>query len=58
MTEQLNSTELYSSWEGFGSSSLATLPLGSIVVLFPPLCLSPPLGFAPETAWEDLGLLL
>ena len=37
---------LYSWWEGFGSSSLVTLPLGR------------PLGFAPEAALEDLGLPL
>ena len=37
---------LYSWWEGFGSSSLVTLPLGH------------PLGFASEAALEDLGLPL
>ena len=49
---------LHSWWEGFGSSSLATLPLVSIVVLFPPLHVGRPLGFAPEAALEDLGLPL
>ena len=47
---------LYSWWEGFGSSSLATLPLGLNVILFPPLHVGRPLGFAPEAALEDLGL--
>ena len=49
---------MYSWWEGFGSSSLATLPLVSIVVLFPPLHVGRALGFAAEAALEDLGLLL
>ena len=35
------------------SYSLATLPLVSIVVLFPPLHVGRPLGFAPEAALED-----
>ena len=30
----------------------------STVVLFPPLYVGHPLGFAPEAALEDLGLLL
>ena len=47
---------LYSWWEGFGSSSLAILPWVSVVVLFPPLHVGHPLGFAPEAALEDLGL--
>ena len=47
---------LYSWWEGFGSSSLATLILGFIVVLFPHLLVGSPLGFAPEAALEALGL--
>ena len=47
---------LYSWWEGFGSSSLAILPWVSVVVLFPPLHVGCPLGFAPEAALEDLGL--
>ena len=44
---------LYSWWEGFGSSSLATLPWISIVILFPPLHVGSPLGFAPEASLED-----
>ena len=48
---------LYSWWEGF-ESSLATLPLGSIVVLFPPPHVDRPLGFAPEAALEGLSLPL
>ena len=47
---------LYSWWEGFGSYSLATLPWVSTVVLFPPLHVGRPLGFAPGAALEDLGL--
>ena len=47
---------LYSWWEGFVSSSLAILPWVSVVVLFPPLHVGCPLGFAPEAALEDLGL--
>ena len=48
---------LNSWWEGLGSSSLATFcPWVSIVVLFPPLHVGHPLGFAPEAALEDLGL--
>ena len=47
---------LYSWWEGFGSSSLATLPWVSIVILFPPLHVGHPLGLVPEAALEDLGL--
>ena len=49
---------LYSWWEGFRSSSLATLPWLSIVILFPPLHVGCPLGFAPEAALADLGLPL
>ena len=49
---------LYSCWEGLGSSSSATLPLGLNVILFPPLHVGRPLGFAPEAALEDLGLPL
>ena len=47
---------LRSWWEGFGSSSSATLPWVSIVVLSPPLHVGRPLGFAPEAALEALGL--
>ena len=49
---------LYSWWESFGSSSLTTLPWVSIVILFPPMHVGRPLGFAPEVALEDLGLPL
>ena len=49
---------LYSWWEGFRSSSLATLPWLSIVILFPPLHVGCPLGFAPEASLKDLGLPL
>ena len=49
---------LYIWWGCFGSSSLATLPLGSIVVLFPPPHVDRPLGFAPETTLEGLDLPL
>ena len=45
---------LYSWWEGFGSSSLATLWLGFNSGLRPPLHVSYPLGFAPEASLEDL----
>ena len=44
---------LYSWWEGFGSSSLATLPWVSIVVLFPPVHVGRPLGLAPGAVLED-----
>ena len=51
---------LYSWWEGFGSSSLATLPLGFscgfISTLFPPLHVGRSLGFVLEAALEGLGL--
>ena len=49
---------LCSWWEGFGSSFSATLPLGSIVVLFPSLHVGSLLGFALEVALEDLRLPL
>ena len=49
---------LYSYWEGFGSSSLAILPLGFNCGFIPPLHVGRPLGFAPEAALEDLGLPL
>ena len=48
---------LYSWWEGLGSSSLATLPLG-FNCGFILLNVGHPLGFAPEAALEDLGLPL
>ena len=50
--------QLYSRWEGLGSSSLAVCPWVSLVVLFPPLHVGRPLGLAPEAALEDLGLPL
>ena len=49
---------LYSWWEGFGSSSLATLPLGFKCGFIPTLHVGHPLGVAPEAALEDLGLPL
>ena len=42
----------------FWSSSFATLPWVSIVVLVPLLHVGRALGIAPEAALEDLGLLL
>ena len=45
---------LYSWWEGFESSALPTLPLVSIWVLFPPLHVGRPLGFALGASLEDL----
>ena len=50
--------QLYSWWEAFGSSSLATLPLVSIVVLFPPLHVGRPLRFSSWGRPEGLGLPL
>ena len=49
---------LYSWWEDLGPSSLVTLLLVSTVVLFSPLHVRCPLGFAPEAALENLGLPL
>ena len=49
---------LYSWWEGFGSSFSATLPLGSIVVLFPSLHVGCLLWFSLEVVLEDLPLPL
>ena len=46
---------LYNWWEGFGSSSLVTLPLGFNWFYFH-LWISVPLGFASEAALEDLAL--
>ena len=40
----------------FGSSSLATLPLGFKCGFIPTLHVGHPLGVAPEAALEDLGL--
>ena len=47
----------YCWWEGFGSSSLATLPMG-FNCGFILLHVGHPLGFAPEAALENLGLPL
>ena len=47
---------LYSWWKGFGSSSLATLPLGFNCGFISTSACGRPLGFAPEAALEDLGL--
>ena len=48
---------LYSWWEGFGSSFLATLPLGfNCGFISTALHVGGPVGFAPEGALEDLSL--
>ena len=48
---------LYSWWEGFGSSSLATLPLGfNCGFISTSTCGLSTGGVAPETALEGLGL--
>ena len=47
---------LHSWWEGFGSSSLATLPLGFNCGFISTSAWGHPLGFAPEAALKDLGL--
>ena len=49
---------LYSWWEGFGSSSLVTLPLGFNCGFISTSACRSSLGFAPEAALEDLGLPL
>ena len=49
---------LYSWWKSFGSYSLVNCPWVSTAVLFPPLHVGRPLGFAPEAALEDLSLPL
>ena len=49
---------LYSWWEGFGSSSLATLPLGFNCDFISTSACGPSTGFAPEAALEDLALPL
>ena len=50
-------SSLYSWWEGLGSSSLDTLPLGfSCGFISTSACLGRPLGFASEAVLEDLGL--
>ena len=43
---------LFSWWEGFGSSSLATLPLGFNCGFISTSAWGHPLGFAPEAALE------
>ena len=43
---------LYSWWEGFGSSSLATLPLGFNWVLFPPLHVCRHWGLLLRLPWR------
>ena len=48
----------YSFWEGFGSSSLATLPLYFNCGLLPRLHVGCPMGLAPEASLEDLSLPL
>ena len=42
----------HSGWEGFGSSSLATLPLVSVVVLYPPLHVGRALGLPLRLLWR------
>ena len=49
---------LYSWWESLGLFPQPHCPWVSIMVLFPPLDMGRPLGFAPEAALEDLGLPL
>ena len=49
---------LYSWWEGFESSSIATVPLNFNNSFISPLHVCCPLGFASEAALEDLGLPL
>ena len=47
---------LYSWWEGFGSSSLATLPLDFNCGFISSSACGSPLRFTLEAALEDLGL--
>ena len=47
---------LYSWWEGLGSSSLATLPLGFNCGFVSTSARGSSTGVAPEAALEDLGL--
>ena len=49
---------LYNWWEGFGSSSLATLPLGFNCGFISTSACGSSTGIAPESALEDLGLPL
>ena len=46
---------LYSWWEGFGASPLATLPLGFNCGFISTSTCELSLEFAPEAALEDLG---
>ena len=54
----ISSAPCKAGWQGFGSSSLVIPPRVSTVVLFPPLHVGRPLGFAPEAALEGLGVPL
>ena len=47
---------LHSRWEGFGSSFLATLPLGFNCGFISTSACGSSTGFAPEAALEDLSL--
>ena len=47
---------LYNWWEGFWSSSLATLPLGFNCGFISTSACGSSTGFAPEAALEDLNL--
>ena len=47
---------LFSWWEGFGSSSLPTLPLGFNYGFISTSAWGHPLGFAPEAVLKDLSL--
>ena len=47
---------MYSWWEDFGLSSLATLPLGFDYGFISTSACGSPLEFAPEAALEDLAL--
>ena len=49
---------LYSCWEGLSLFRQPQCPWFLLVVLFPPLHVSWPLGIAPKAALEDLGLPL
>ena len=54
--QSMGSQRVGHNWATSLSLSLATLTWVSIVVLFPSLHVGHPLGFAPEAAFEDLGL--
>ena len=49
---------LYSWWEGLGTYSLSSLPLGFNCGFISTSACGRPLRFVPETALEDLGLPL